>query len=180
MKNNLFVAAVIVVLSIIPITEQSDKEYGDLFTSLQDDETIETKAHDGEYVCIRKYVIEGHLTTHQIDENPKKINMFDVDCKEVIRTARGNAADTMASDEYLSEDQKKCVRRKFINGKHFDAMAVAVALRQSTLSPNQMVEEKTKFIEKMNEMSKSLNECVMKKKKKEEKKDEKKEEEKRE
>jgi hypothetical protein len=164
-------------LAFVPISEQSDKEYGDLFTNLQDDETTETKDHDGEYVCIRQYVIQGHLTSHEIVENYKKINMFDVDCKDVIKKARNNAAETMASDEFLSEEQKKCVKRKFINGKYFDSMAVAVALRQSNLNPNQMVEEKTKFIEKMKEMSKSLNECVMKKKKKEEKKEEEKKEE---
>lgn len=175
-----YIAFVISVLSFIPTSEQSDKEYGELFNGLQEEETIETKDGDDRFVCIRKYVIEGHLSSHQITENPKKINMFDADCKQIIKDSRQEAADALASDQYLSAEQKDCVVKKFIKGKYFDSMAVAVALRQSTLSPNQMMEEKGKFIEKMKEMSKNLNECVMKKKKKEEKKEGKKEEEKKE
>lgn len=152
----------------------SDDPFGELFSSLQDDETPDIKPHDAEYVCVRRYVKEGHLTTHEITENPKKINMFGVDCVKVIEEAKNNAANGMASDEYLKPEQKQCVVRRFKRGGYFDNMAIAVALRQSNLNANQMYEEKVKFIEKMKSMTADLNVCVMKKKK--EKKEEEKEE----
>lgn len=154
--------------STLILTITSDHPYGDLFIALQNDEKITLGPFDYRYVCVRQYVKQNHLTNYEIEENPKKIKMFDVDCRQTIAHEMQVAADSM-SDNDLSSEQKDCIKNKFKEGGYFDDMAVAVALRESSITMQQNEREKAKFIERMKEMSADLNQCVMKKKKEDKK-----------
>lgn len=110
------------------------------------------------------------LTDYKIKENPKKIDVLDLNCAKIISDSKNDAANVMASDPSLRKLKKvKCVKEKFLAGNYFDAMAVAVALSQAeNLTMEQQNQERNKFIEVMKRMDADLNECVLKKNKKKE------------
>lgn len=115
-----------------------------------------------------------NLIDYDIVLNPKKIDVFDVNCGTEIKKAKADAATVMASSKGLKQKQKDCIKKTFLDGKYFDEMAVVVALGQlKTLTQGQISEERTKFVAKMKEMTEECNKCFEKKEEKPEEKDEK-------
>jgi hypothetical protein len=164
--------------SLISVSLASTALYSQLFNDLLGDEDNSDNKYPEEYYCVRKYVNEAGLTDYHFKLNPKQIDPFSVNCDVQIRLAMGEAASKMASDKGLNKEQKKCVRKTFLDGRYFDAMAVVVAIGQlKELTMHQIDAERKKFITKMKEMEADCNKCfeVKKEDEKDEKTEEKKE-----
>lgn len=137
--------------------------YAQLFEDFFNDENNARPDISGkEYYCVRLLAEKKHLVNYKININPKNINVMNTDCSKFIASAKNEAAIALASDPSLSEDQKNCVKKTFLRGNYFKYLAVVMALAQAEgLTVDQRANEKTKFIEKMGEMSEKLNECVL-------------------
>lgn len=145
-------------------TIECNDQYFDLFNDLNNEEQKSDSNDEEQYYCVRKYVTEKALTEYTYNINPKKINAFGLDCTQKIAQMQTDAAHVMASDKYLSEKQKNCVKERFLAGNYFDAMAIAIALAQAKdITLAQINQERNKFIEEMKKMAKDCNWCVMNK-----------------
>lgn len=131
-----------------------DTEIGDMFDDIKKNFADDDENHD---YCIRQYVLDHNLIdleTYDIELNPKQLNETTIEtigCQEVIfdlkNGIQGSMFENLKGNEYISRKKGKCLKKKIKTSGFFSNYLKIVVLIQNQWTPQQIAEERIKFIE---------------------------------
>jgi hypothetical protein len=158
---------------------KSSEMFGELFDSIFEEDSSSSEEDDltdSEDYCVRKHVIENNLidtAKYQLDENPKKINVSELDCSaiyksvvEKIETKIIDEVPVLGSEESSEskddvDSDSECLLQVIRTGEFVDKLTPFEFLKEFSMTDEQKGEEKQKFIDIMSEMTeKFATECL--------------------
>lgn len=119
-------------------------------------------ADSKEDYCVRKYLLDNRLvdSRYNVKLNPKSIATNKINCEALIKESRKDSEGSFTEERGYSLDKKICIKLAFKNGNYFDNVSVVSALKGSSVTPQQLTEERTKFTSAMVKFMKEITSCV--------------------
>lgn len=146
----------------------SSRTFGDVYDQIckKDSSESDEDSPVDDY-CIRKYFTENNFintTIHQIDLNPKKVDVTGADCEKVVAAAKTEAMAELKKefeedDEFVSRHAKKCLLKSINDSKYFEAAGKAVILCEVTMTPEIKEFERNQFIKDMEFLYEIIYRC---------------------
>ena len=141
--------------AIIRCKGQSD--YGAFFDSFYEQKSHEPLAEDFDY-CMRKHLVNIELissTVYNFKVNPNNVRTGTIDCDSIMKTA------LIQMKASITEAGSPCVVEAFINSGYLDLIMKIQLLSKLTLTQDQKLAEKRKFIDAMIEMTHQIKTCPL-------------------
>lgn len=119
--------------------------------------------------CMRKYIVDKgfiNTTTYNINLNPDKVDILELNCDEIIEKAIDEAVNEL-KEEFESELEQpskravKCITKTIRTENFFEMNLKVVVLGELGISEESQAEERSQFIEAMKMLFENILKCYI-------------------
>lgn len=136
---------------------RAHREFGDLFTNIQDSTTTWDRTGEEEY-CIRTVLVNKTLlnpSIYKFRDNPKNVRKDSLDCEEIYKLV----VDALYSEVKDTKNVSDCHLKAYKDNNYADFVLKAEVLSKLSLERNDKSKEKQNFINSMIDISYDTKNC---------------------